>query len=387
VCSSDLQIGNQGSVGSYDYLTTASSGADYIWGGVLHPGYSFPGVGNPELRWEKTTTTNFGVDFSVLNSKLSGTIEYYIRNTTGMLLQVPTPGQTGIQNSPYQNAGEMKNSGIELSLEYRNMDHAFTYSFGGNFSTIKNKVVSLGVIQGFISSASFANMAFLERTYSGAPIAQFYGYKTDGLFQNQAEIDAQTAQKNVSPGDIRYVDADKNGELDVVKLGSPLPKFTYSFNANFSYKGFDLSTTFQGVYGNKLFNGPAIYTKSSTAAWNLSRDMINRWVGEGTQTDARYPRMAANDVNNGYISDRFIEDGSYFRIKTLQLGYSLNKNLTSKMHVSNVRIYLNAQNLLTFTKYTGLDPEIGINGPLEIGVDRGVYPQGRAYSLGLNVTF
>lgn len=381
------QIGNQGSVGSYDYLTTASSGADYIWGGVLHPGYSFPGVGNPELRWEKTTTTNFGVDFSVLNSKLSGTIEYYIRNTTGMLLQVPTPGQTGIQDSPYQNAGEMNNSGIELSLEYRNMDHAFTYSFGGNFSTIKNKVVSLGVIQGFISSASFANMAFLERTYSGAPIAQFYGYKTDGLFQNQAEIDAQTAQKNVSPGDIRYVDADKNGELDVVKLGSPLPKFTYSFNANFSYKGFDLSTTFQGVYGNKLFNGPAIYTKSSTAAWNLSRDMINRWVGEGTQTDARYPRMAANDVNNGYISDRFIEDGSYFRIKTLQLGYSLNKNLTSKMHVTNVRIYLNAQNLLTFTKYTGLDPEIGINGPLEIGVDRGVYPQGRAYSLGLNVTF
>jgi outer membrane receptor protein involved in Fe transport len=115
--------------------------------------------------------------------------------------------------------------------------------------------------------------------------------------------------------------------------------------------------------------------------------MINRWVGEGTQTDARYPRMAANDVNNGYISDRFIEDGSYLRIKTLQLGYSLNKNLTTKMHLTNLRIYLNAQNLLTFTKYTGLDPEIGINGPLEIGVDRGVYPQGRTYSLGLNVTF
>jgi TonB-dependent starch-binding outer membrane protein SusC len=381
------QIGNQGSVGAYSYLTTASSGADYIWGGVLHPGYTFPGVGNPELRWEKTTTSNLGVDFSVLNSKLSGTIEYYIRKTTGMLLQVPTPAQTGIQYWPYQNAGEMKNSGFELSLEYRNMDQAFTYSFGGNFSTIKNEVVSLGAIEGYISGSSFANMADLTRTYAGKPIAQFYGYKTDGLFQNMDEVNAQTAQKDVAPGDVRYVDANKDGELDVVCIGNPLPKFTYSFNANFSYKGFDLSAIFQGVYGNKLFNGPMLYTKSSTGSWNLSRDMINRWVGEGTQTDARYPRMAANDVNNGYISDRYIEDGSYLRLKTLQFGYNFDKSLTSKLHLSSLRLYMNAQNLFTFTKYTGQDPEIGIADALQMGVDRGVYPQARVYSLGLNVSF
>jgi len=130
-----------------------------------------------------------------------------------------------------------------------------------------------------------------------------------------------------------------------------------------------------------------LYTKSSTASWNLSRDMINRWTGEGTQNDARYPRMAANDINNNSISDRYIEDGSYLRLKTLQFGYNFNRNLTSKMHLSTVRLYLNAQNLLTFTKYTGQDPEIGIAGPLEIGVDRGVYPQARVYSLGLNVAF
>jgi TonB-dependent starch-binding outer membrane protein SusC len=381
------QIGNQGSVGAYDYLTTASSGADYIWGGVLNKGFCFPGVGNPELKWEMTATTNIGIDFSVLNSKLSGTIEYYIRNTNGMLLQVPTPGQTGIQNWPYQNAGEMRNSGMEFSLQYRNMDRAFTYSFGGNFSTIKNEVVSLGAIEGFISGSSFANMADLTRTYAGKSIAPFYGYKTDGLFQNLDEVNAQTAQTDVAPGDVRYVDADNNGELDIVRIGNPLPKFTYSFNASCSYKGFDLSATFQGVYGNDLFNGPMLYTKSSTANWNLSRDMINRWTGEGTQNDARYPRMAANDVNNSYISDRYIEDGSYLRLKTLQLGYNFNKNITTKMHLSTVRLYLNAQNLLTFTKYTGQDPEIGIAGPLEMGVDRGVYPQARVYSLGLNVAF
>jgi hypothetical protein len=281
----------------------------------------------------------------------------------------------------------MKNKGIEITLLYRNIDHPFNYSIGGSFTKIKNEVVSLGAIKGYIAGASFANMAYLTRTYAGQPIAQFYGYKTNGLFQNQAEVDSQTVQTDVAPGDIRYVDANNDGELDIVRLGSPLPKFTYSFNASCSYKGFDLSLTFQGVYGNKIFNGPAIYTKSSSAYWNLSRDMTNRWIGEGTQTDARYPRLADNDNNNGQISDRFFEDGSYLRLKTLQLGYNVSHKLIARIHVSNVRVYINAQNLFTFTKYTGLDPEIGMRDVLDIGVDRGTYPQARTYSLGLNVAF
>jgi TonB-dependent starch-binding outer membrane protein SusC len=381
------QIGNQGSVGPYEYVTTANSGANYVWGSVLRPGFSFPGAGNEELKWETTTTTNVGVDFGLFRSKLSGTVEYYIKNTTGMLLAVPIPGQTGIENPPYQNAGEMKNTGFELSLEYRNMDHAFTYSLGANFSKINNKVVSLGSETGVLSGAYFMDAAYLTKTVAGKPIAQFVGYKTDGLFQNQAEIDAQTAQTNVAPGDVRYVDADKDGQLDVDYLGSPLPKFTYSLNAGCAYMGFDFSIDFQGVYGNKLFNGPATYTRSSTGFYNLSRDMINRWTGENTQNNARYPRMNANDINNELYSDRFIEDGSYLRIKTMQVGYNVPQSLISKLHIRTFRVYMNAQNLFTFTKYTGMDPEIGMRDVLDMGVDRGTYPQARTYSLGVNVTF
>jgi TonB-dependent starch-binding outer membrane protein SusC len=382
------QIGNQGSVGAYEYLTSASSGADYIWGGAWRSGFCFPGVGNTELKWEISTTSNVGLDFSLYNDKLTGSIEYYVKNTTGMILAVQVPGQSGVQNPPYQNAGSMKNNGLELSLQYRNMGHAFTYTFGGNFSKINNKVVSLGTESGAIYGALFMDQVYLTKTIAGKPIDMFYGYKTEGLFQNQAEIDAQTAQTNVSPGDVRYVDADKDGLLDVKYLGSPLPKFTYSFNASCAYKGFDISINFQGVYGNKLYNGPSTYTRSSVGLYNLSRDMIHRWTGEGTQNSARYPRMCSSDVNNETLNtDRFIEDGSYLRVKTCQIGYELNKSLLDKVSIAKMRIYLNAQNLFTFTKYSGMDPEIGMRDSYDIGIDRGTYPQARTYSLGLDVTF
>jgi len=158
---------------------------------------------------------------------------------------------------------------------------------------------------------------------------------------------------------------------------------------DFMYKGIDLSVNFQGVHGNKIFNGPSYYTRSSSAYWNLNNEMLNRWTGEGTQNDPRYPRMNASDSNNSMMSDRFIEDGSYLRIKTLQLGYNLKQNYAERMHVDKFRIYVNAQNLFTFTKYTGLDPEIGTGpgGSLDIGVDRAFYPQARLYSVGLNITF
>ena len=383
------QIGNQGSVPPYQDVTTASPGANYLWGGQLAPGYSFPGAGNPQIKWETTSTTNFGLDYGLWEGRLSGSIEYFNKVTTGMLLQVPVPGVTGIESPPTQNAGEMKNNGFEFSVLYKNMDHKFKYSFGGIFTSIKNEVVDLGAEDAFIDGAMFMNSYYVTRTAVGMPIAQFYGYKTDGLFQNQAEVDAQTAQQNVAPGDVRYVDADKDGKLDFYYLGSPLPDFTYSFNANFQYLGFDLSLFLQGVHGNKVFNGTAFYKRSSTATWNLGKDMINRWTGEGTQTDARYPRMNANDVNNSMMSDRYLEDGSYLRIKNVQLGYTFSNRLTKKMKLEKLRFYVNAQNLFTFTKYTGLDPEVGINygDPLDIGVDRGRYPQARMYSVGVNLIF
>ena len=383
------QIGNQGSVPAYQNVTTATTGQNTVWGNALAPGSSFMSSGNDEIKWETSTTTNIGLDFGFLGGKINGSFEYFIKNTSDMLLQVPVPGQSGLQEAPWQNAGEMENKGIEISVNYRNMDKKFKYSFGAIFSAIQNEVLSLGTGNEFIDGALFRGNYYVTRTTVGNPIAQFYGYKTDGLFQNQAEVDAQTAQKDVAPGDVRYVDANGDGELDFEYLGSPLPDFTYSFNVNLMYKGFDFNAVAQGVYGNKIFNGPAYYTRSSSAYWNLSNDMLNRWTGEGSQTDALYPRMNANDSNNSLMSDRFIEDGSYLRIKTLQLGYTLPQSIMSRAHISKLRIYLNAQNAFTFTKYTGLDPEIGTgqSGSLDLGVDRAFYPQARLFSLGLNLTF
>ena len=229
----------------------------------------------------------------------------------------------------------------------------------------------------------------------GKPIAQFYGLKTEGLFQNWDEVHAQTAQKNVAPGDVRYKLVNKENLFsseNYTYLGSPLPKFSYSVNGAVSYKGFDLSVALQGVYGNKIYNGPSTYTRSTqNLTYNYSRDMTKRWRGEGTQTDARYPRLGGLDANNSILqSDRYLEDGSYLRIKMVQLGYTVPAALTAKAGIKSARVYLNAQNLYTFTKYTGLDPEIGMKGgedPLDIGVDRGYYPMPRLYSIGLNVTF
>ncbi len=389
------QIGNEGSVDAYSYATFASSGSNYLFGGIFAPGFSFNSTGNKELKWEKTTTTNVGIDFSLFNSKLSGTIEFFNKITSDMLLRVPVPGQTGIQEPSFQNAGKMRNRGLEISLQYKNYDHPIGYSVGANFTTIQNRVLDLGANNAYIEGASFMNTVNLTRTTVGKPIAQFYGLKTDGLFQNWDEVHAQTAQKNVAPGDVRYKIVDKENLFsseNYTYLGSPLPKFSYSLNANASYKGFDLSVILQGVYGNKIYNGPSTYTRSTqNLTYNYSRDMINRWRGEGTQNDARYPRLGGLDANNSILqSDRYLEDGSYLRIKMLQLGYTVPPALSMKIGIKAARIYINAQNLYTFTKYTGLDPEIGMKGgedPLDIGVDRGFYPTPRLYSIGLNVTF
>lgn len=388
------QIGNEGSVDAYSYATFASSGSNYLFGGVFVPGFSFNSAGNTELKWEKTTTTNLGIDFALFNSKLSGTVEFFNKITSDMLMRVPVPGQTGMQEPPFQNAGKMRNRGLEISLQYKNYDHPVGYSVGANFTTIQNRVLDLGANNANIDGASFMNTVHLTRTTVGRPIAQFYGLKTDGLFQNWDEVHAQTAQKNVAPGDVRYKLVNKDNLFsseNYTYLGSPLPKFSYSLNAAASYKGFDLSVALQGVYGNKIYNGPSTYTRSTqNLSYNYARDMIKRWRGEGTQTDARYPRLGGLDANNSILqSDRYLEDGSYLRIKMVQLGYTLPVTLTTKIGIKSVRIYINAQNLYTFTKYTGLDPEIGMKGgedPLDIGVDRGYYPMPRLYSIGMNVT-
>jgi hypothetical protein len=228
----------------------------------------------------------------------------------------------------------------------------------------------------------------------GEPIAQFWGYKTQGLFQNWDEVnswvdnDGALLQPNAAPGDIRYA-KDEKGNLYYGIIGNPLPKFTYGLNGQFSYKNVDLNIFFQGSYGNDIFNGTMVYSDRPDATHNMSTRMLNRWTVEGSTNDAHYPRLNAADANNIWFSDRYVEDGSYIRLKNFQLGYTIPSILSQSLKIQKFRVYVGATNLLTFTKYNGFDPEIGTGyyGSLDLGVDRANYPQARTFLFGLNLTF
>jgi TonB-dependent starch-binding outer membrane protein SusC len=386
------QIGND-KIAEYQYYTLAYSGRRYPFGDKIEDGTSFPGVGNPELQWEETTTTNFGLDLGLWQNKLSFVAEYYIRNTSNMLMQVPVLSHVGLQEDPWMNVGEMKNNGFELEADYKEILGDFNFELGLNFARNINEVTNLGT-SGFISSASLRNMGYVTRTSVGEPIAQFWGYKTQGLFQNMDDVNAWTdnegnlLQPNAGPGDIRYA-KDATGNLYYGNIGNPLPKFTYGFNCQFGYKNLDLNIFFQGTYGNDIFNGTMVYTDRPDATHNMSTRMLNRWTEEGSTNDAHYPRLNAADANNILFSDRYVEDGSYLRLKNLQLGYTIPAKLSQSLKIQKLRFYVGATNLLTFTKYNGFDPEIGTGyyGSLDLGVDRANYPQSRTFLAGLNLTF
>jgi TonB-linked SusC/RagA family outer membrane protein len=386
------QIGND-KIPPYGYSTVATTGHRYSFDGVIIDGISFPGEGNPDLHWETTTTTNIGVDASFWKNKLSLTMEYYLKNTTDMLLDAPILAHVGMQNNPWVNIGSMKNNGFEMELNFTDKAGEFNYNIGFNFSTYTNEVTDLGT-QAAILSAPLRDNGYVTHTMVGSPIAQFWGYKTDGLFQNQAEVDAwvdangDLLQPNAGPGDIRYA-KDSDGNLYYGIIGNPLPDFTYGLNLNMSFKSFDIIAFIQGVSGNDVFNGTKVYTDRPDATHNMSVDMLNRWTGEGTTNDAHFPRLNAADANNIAFSDRYVENGSYARLKNFQIGYTFPAGISKSMKITTFRIYVGATNLITLTKYTGFDPEIGTGyyGSLDLGVDRAFYPQPRTFIAGLNLVF
>lgn len=386
------QIGND-KIPPYGYSTLATSGFRYNFNGVIIDGISFPGEGNPDLQWETTTTTNIGIDAGLWHNKLTLTMEYYLKNTTDMLLDAPILSSVGMQYNPWVNIGSMKNKGFEMELNFTDAVGDFNYNIGLNFSTFTNEVTNLGT-QAAILSAPLRNNGYVTRTMVGYPIAQFWGYKTEGLFQTQAEVDAwvdangELLQPNAGPGDIRYAKG-SDGNLYYGIIGNPLPDFTYGLNLNMSYKNFDVIAFIQGVSGNDVFNGTKVYTDRPDATHNMSVRMLDRWTGEGTTNDAHYPRLNAADANNLAFSDRYVENGSYTRIKNLQIGYTLPDGISKSLKIIKLRIYVGATNLLTLTRYTGFDPEIGTGyyGSLDLGVDRAFYPQPRTFIAGLNLTF
>ncbi len=387
------QIGNQAPLGPYRQYTTATGGQNYVFGSpqVIASGTAFNSVGNNEIMWEVVESTNVGLDFGFFRGRLSGSAEYYIKNTRDMLLAPETPSQTGIVDDPFQNTGEMKNNGVELALNWRGKAGAFDYSIGGNITTVNNEVVSLGA-SSHVDDNEFRSSGFVNRTVVGRPISNFYGLVAEGLFQNQEEINeyyknaSDGVPSNVKPGDIRYRDADGDGEYDYDFIGSPIADLTYAINGSLSFKGLDFSFLLNGVYGNDVYNGPDYYQLSSMAYWNMSKEMLNRWTGEGTTNNPRHPRLNAKDSHNTRISSRYIEDGSYLRISNVQLGYNFPERVVEKLKLETLRVYVSGQNLYTFTEYTGYAPEVGGYGTA-YGLDRATYPTPRTVTFGMNLSF
>lgn len=382
--------GNQ-EIGDYQFVSSLTRNRGYTFGGGRAVGSSPSFIENPDIRWEESEQINFGIDAGVLENKLQFTLDYYVKTTNGLLERISIPGHVG-NDGPIANVGSIENRGVELSLNWRSSKGKFYYFIGLNGAYNTNEVLNIANSEKVIPGATWAIAGTVTRATEGDPIAYFWGYRTNGIFQTQNEVfshinnQGDLLQPRAQPGDVRFVDVNGDGEIDDddrTFLGNPTPDFTLGFTSNLQYGDFDLSLFFQGAFGHQIFNGTQRqdlrYTNRTTA-------ILDRWTGPGTSNST--PRYTWVDVNNNYrVSDLYIEDGDYLRLKNVQLGYNLPVELASKIGAANFRVYISGENLLTFTSYTGADPEIGALSPFDIGIDRGVYPLSKSYRFGLNVTF
>ncbi|WP_207435402.1 SusC/RagA family TonB-linked outer membrane protein [Sabulibacter ruber] len=385
------QNGNEEIGGNYPWAAQIGVGRGYtFYNGGSSIGYLSGAAPldapNPELKWETSEQTDLGIDLAFFNNALSITADYYIKTTKGLLVRPPILAHTGY-NAPFVNGGEVKNSGFEFAVTYQGDISNFGYNVGLNGSFNKNEVTAINNAEGILTGANFITYGLASQSKVGLPIGYFYGYKTAGIFQNQREVEAQTLQPNAVPGDVRFVDVNGDGALngaDRTMIGNPTPKTVLGLNLGFDFKGFDMSAFFNSAFGHQIFNGTRRY---DIVRANQQSRFLNRWTGEGSTNE--FPRFTWNDTNGNYtrVSDLFIEDGDYVRLKTLQLGYSLPAGVLSKIRMQKLRVYVSADNLITLTDYSGFDPEIGARGSLDIGFDRGVYPQSKTFRLGVNATF
>ncbi len=349
------------------------------------PGIGYNQLGNPNLKWETTSQLNIGLDFTIAKSKLSGSFDYYIKKTNDLLFNRPIPTTSGF--TTYQeNIGNMENKGFEISLTSFNIDQPnFSWSTTLNFSRNVNTVTEL--YNGQPIDAGFAT-----RIAEGQPIGAFYGWAVEGIFQNEQEVEDHAFQTSgTRPGDIKFRDLNNDGTIndgDRQFLGSAQPDFQGGLSNIFQFRGFELSAFFQFSYGNKIFNNNAVFAEGMNSVFNQTARVMDRWREEGDQTSI--PRAVWGDPNNNRRnSDRFIEDGSYLRLKTATLAYNFPKNLIEPVGISKLRIYLAGQNILTWTDYSWFDPEVNTfdGNNTALATDFLTYPQARSFILGLNVTF
>lgn len=382
--------GNDKSLNDFQYESTVSGGRDYPFGtGTIYTGYSPNAPSNPNLKWEQTSQLDLGFDANLFKD-FTMTFDYYNKKTSGMLRQVQIPGYVGATGEPYGNVASLTDKGAELDLGYQKQVGNVYVNLSGNVSYNENTITNIGD-QAYITGATFQASAYeISRTQVGEPIGEFYGFKELGIFQTQAQIDAyknskgQLIQPNAKPGDFKWADLNGDGQItsdDRTFLGNPTPPWTFGISASASWKQFDIRAFAQGVAGNKIFQG---LRRLDILTANYTTAALGRWTGPGTSNI--FPRLDDADPNHNftYPSKFYLSDGSYFRIKTIQIGYTLPTRFASRFGLQGTRFYISGNNLITLTKYTGYDPEIGGSS---YGIDRGIYPQARSYMLGWDISF
>ncbi len=384
-------LGNQSSLPNYAFASLVTPNINYVFGTQqeVYRGQAPIGQGNPNLKWESTDETNFGFDFNGFGGKVNASFDYYHKQTTDMLLQVPLAGYSGLQSFPYVNGGEVLNKGFEIMLGYEDTTPGgLSYSFSGNMARNINEVVDLSNA----GSSLFQRISFvglINVTQEGSPIASFYGWETDGLFQTQEEVDNHAFQSSgTAPGDIRFKDLNGDGVVnaeDQTIIGNPWPKFIYGFNGSLSYKNFDFRLQLQGVAGNEIYTAFKFRTEGSNF-FNYTKNVWdNRWTGPGTSNTV--PRVNTDDPNNNMrSSEYYLENGSYLRVRNIQMSYKFPENVFKD--AATVSIFASVQNAFTFSNYPGFDPELGTNNsnnPLYVGIDETNYPVPRIYTIGLKV--
>ena len=379
-------------IADFGYTSLTAMGNNVLFGkdAIKWNGSKASRLANPDLRWEESEQTDIGIDLGFFNSALTFSMDYYIKRTNGMIIEMPIPSYVG-ETKPLGNVGDMENKGVEFELGYKwNVGDAH-FAVKGNATYLKNTLKNLGNDTGYIDLDGIQGLSGGgTRGSNGQPFPYFFGYKTDGIFQNMAEVQAYTNKDgglimpNAVPGDVRFVDVNGDGQItadDRTNIGNGTPDWTYGLNLNADWKGFDFNIFFQGVAGNEVFDGTY---RSDVTSGNFPSWMLDRWTGEGTSN--KYPRLVLGDATNWQVSDLYVCDGSYFRLKNITLGYTLPLHLTRKVSIERLRVYVQAENLATWTKYWGFDPEIS-SGATSLGVDRGIYPQARTFTIGANISF
>lgn len=392
------QLGND-KIPNYQYYSTLGSVESPTLNGAIFTSVAQSRMANTTIKWEVTTQTDVGIDLGFMRNRLLASIDYYNKKTTDILVRVPLVSSYGVNTAPFQNAGVVSNKGFEFSATFRDAGNKkLGYEITANIATVKNKLETLGVTGAKQIFTSDYKNTMVGRMAEGEALGHFYVLQSLGIFQTQSEVDnyvdknGDKIQPNAVAGDLKFQDTNGDGVIsadDRINAGNSFPQFTYSLNTSLNYGGFDMNMMWSGSQGNKIFNGLTIGGKlMQGAGYNNSVDILNRWTPGNTDTDI--PRVSIRDLNNNRTYSTFyIEDGSFLRMKYLSFGYTFNNKLVGP-NISKLRVFVTFQNLITITKYSGFDPEIGsdvgVNANM-YGVDRGAYPQAKAYILGINFNF